>query len=142
MDRSCAASIDWHLGRRIGVGNGSRRLRAWVSLSMALLLAGAGCQQAPYDLAPVRGKVSVDGQPLASGRLMFAPISQGSADAGKPAFGDIQPDGSFVLTTYREGDGAVVGDHWVTLFPPAEQATPPNLPKTRSRRSKMDLSSP
>ena len=34
---------------------------------------------------------------------------------GKPAFGTIQADGSFVLTTERTDDGAVPGKHRVTV---------------------------
>lgn len=36
--------------------------------------------------------------------------------AGKPGFGHIQGDGSYVLQTYRENDGAVVGEHLVTIY--------------------------
>jgi hypothetical protein len=49
------------------------------------------------------------------GKVMFAPVAKGGLKAGRPAFGQVQPDGSFVLSTYREGDGAVVGDHWVSV---------------------------
>jgi hypothetical protein len=48
---------------------------------------------------------------------MFAPIASGdSRNSGKPAFGVLNADGSFKLTTYHDDDGAVVGDHWVTII--------------------------
>jgi hypothetical protein len=39
-----------------------------------------------------------------------------SHKAGKLAFGVLQSDGTFVLGTYEPEDGAVVGDHWVTVI--------------------------
>jgi hypothetical protein len=81
------------------------------------VLAVTGCDEAKFTLAPVHGTVTLDGQPLKQGKVMFAPIRSGSdLEAGKPAFGLILPDGSFELSTYSQGDGAVVGDHWVTVF--------------------------
>lgn len=34
---------------------------------------------------------------------------------GQPATGEIQPDGSFVLSTFRSEDGAIVGKHRVRV---------------------------
>lgn len=83
----------------------------------AAILLLAGCGGAPYDLAPVRGIVTIDNQPFAQGKVMFAPIAQGeNSNPGKPAFGLLGADGSFVLTTYADGDGAVVGEHWVSVI--------------------------
>jgi len=73
--------------------------------------------------------VTIDDQPLGGGRVVFAPISRDGVHAGKVAFGDIQSDGTFTLTTYRPGDGAIVGDHWVTLFPPPQTPATLRLPK-------------
>lgn len=93
--------------------------------SVALLLAAVstiGCSKSPFDLAPVHGKVTIDGKPVVAGRVMFAPIAKGeSREVGKPAFGTLQADGTFTLTTFEEGDGAVVGEHWVTIFGPDEE---------------------
>lgn len=100
-------------------------------VALVSLLVGCG-QKSPYELARVHGKVTVDGQPLPMGRVMFAPRATGnSIDAGKPAFGQLQPDGTFVLGTYDDDDGAVVGSHWVTVFGVREEDTkwPANLPR-------------
>jgi hypothetical protein len=79
----------------------------------------SGCNKSPYELAPVHGTITINGRPVTQGRVMFAPIASGEhRDVGKPAFGTLQPDGSFVLTTFVDGDGAVVGEHWVTIFGP------------------------
>jgi hypothetical protein len=78
-----------------------------------------GCQKSPYDLAPVRGRITVGQQPVAGGKVMFAPAAKGdSLEAGKPAYGLTQPDGTFTLSTFGVGDGAIVGEHWVTVFVP------------------------
>jgi hypothetical protein len=79
--------------------------------------AALGCSQSPYELAEVRGTVLVDGHPLPRAKVMFAPVEgAGGVNPGKPAFGLMQPEGSFVLTTYDKDDGAIVGEHWVSII--------------------------
>jgi len=101
-----------------------------LALPLCLLTVQLGCSKSPYDLAPVTGKVTVDGQPLPDGQVMFAPrATSGNAKAGKPAFGNLQPDGTFSLSTYAEGDGAVVGEHLITLYgPDSEVPLPSGIP--------------
>lgn len=94
----------------------SRSVTAFaVSLATSLL---TGCNDYQFDVAPVRGTVTCEGQPLSSGAISFSPIAEGSGEPGKPALGAIQPDGSFVLSTYAPDDGAVIGRHRVTYIPP------------------------
>ena len=99
--------------------------RAWMVAILGplvaplLLLAGVvGCGRPAYQLetAPVHGKVTLDGEPLPSGYVVV-PTAR-----GRMASGAIQPDGSFVLTTYDEGDGVQVGTHPVVVneVPPDE----------------------
>jgi hypothetical protein len=84
-----------------------------------VLAAALGCQKSPYDLAPVRGKVTLGNQPVVGGKIMFAPVAKAdSLEAGKAAYGRTESDGSFALTTFGDGDGAIVGEHWVTVFVP------------------------
>ena len=73
----------------------------------ALLLAG--CDGRPRRV-PVAGKILIDGKPLTSGFVQMVP-----ADA-RPAYGKIQPDGSFRMTTFDEDDGCVPGEHKVTVI--------------------------
>jgi hypothetical protein len=78
-----------------------------------LLIPFLGCGSSAAQGAatlPVKGKVLFKGKPVTKGRVMFEPEG-----AGKDAFGDIQPDGSFVSTTYKKDDGAVVGNHRVSI---------------------------
>lgn len=82
-----------------------------------LVAALAGCSGSPYQLAPAAGQVTLNGEPLSGAKVMFAPVAkEGSQKAGKPAFGLLAPSGEFTLGTYAPEDGAVVGDHWVTVI--------------------------
>jgi hypothetical protein len=74
-----------------------RRLAFFVALTVA------GCNHAPYPTAPV------------SGTVMFAPVAKDGLNSGRPAFAEIQADGRYTLRTYSDGDGAVVGEHWVSI---------------------------
>jgi hypothetical protein len=94
-----------------------------VLIGVVSIASLVGCSESPYPLAKVRGKVLIDGVPLSAGKVLFAPIAQGeSNDAGKPAIGLLATDGSFTLTTYDDEDGAIVGEHWVTIFGAPETA--------------------
>jgi hypothetical protein len=77
-----------------------------VLLAFSLLIAG--CNRGPA-MVHVTGKVVYNGKPLEFGTVTFQPPS------GQPARGDIQPDGSFTLSTYRLNDGAVLGKHKVRV---------------------------
>ena len=103
-----------------------------LAIVLVALAVAAGCSKPPHDVAPVRGTITIDGKPLGVGRVMFAPASKGDGlNAGKPALGIIQPDGSYVLGTYGEDDGAVVGEHTVTILGPRKnspQTTPVSIP--------------
>ena len=105
-----------------------------VALSaLAAILMTTGCgPRAPYEMAEVSGQVTIDGEPLTVGRVMFAPRATGdSIDAGKPAYGLLDDDGRYQLGTFRDSDGAKVGSHWVTIFGYREGMTnwPAKVPK-------------
>jgi hypothetical protein len=103
--------------------------RSLAPFSLILLCVVTGCGESPYVVAPVRGKVLLNNKPLPQGGIMFAPIAQGeSANAGKTAVGRIQEDGTYTLTTYDKGDGAVVGEHWVTIVNHDEENLPDGVP--------------
>lgn len=73
-------------------------------------LAATGCSKShQLETAPVTGRVTIDGKPVSSGIVMFTP------DRGRGASGLISPDGTFRLTTYSEGDGAVLGLHRISI---------------------------
>jgi hypothetical protein len=59
-------------------------------------------------LAKVSGVVTVAGQPVPSGTIMFTPTG------GPAAVGEIK-NGNYTLTTYQPGDGAWIGSHRVVI---------------------------
>jgi hypothetical protein len=88
-----------------------------------------GCADSSFDVAPVHGKVTADGKPLFQGKVMFAPVSKGDvANPGKPAWSKINEDGTYRLTTFKTDDGAVVGEHWVTVIN-SEEDLPEDVPE-------------
>lgn len=108
------------------------------------LAVGVGCEQSPYVLAPVRGTVTIDGQPLSRAKVMFAPVEvANNPNPGKPAFGILKDDGSFVLTTCEKDDGAVVGEHWLTIIKLGGKSggatLVSNLPKSAPQFSRLTM---
>ncbi|TWT95254.1 hypothetical protein Pla108_33980 [Botrimarina colliarenosi] len=103
-----------------------RHLRMALVGSVALGVCACGPGH-DYEMAPVRGAVTVDGQPLSGGRLMFAPVSGGGVKAGKPGFADVGADGTYVVSTYGSNDGAVVANHWVTILSTGSDAAKQQL---------------
>lgn len=68
-----------------------------------------GCGSGHPERGIVQGTVTLDGKPLTKGSVTFWPT------VGRSALGEIQPDGSYTLTTFEPGDGAIVGSHKVTI---------------------------
>jgi hypothetical protein len=84
---------------------------------LVVVAISAGCNRTYFNVAPVHGRISVDDKPLFQGRVMFSPIASGDQDEpGKPAFSGINQHGEYRLTTFAKDDGAVLGDHWVTII--------------------------
>jgi hypothetical protein len=79
-----------------------------------LFLSGCGPQNMPTY--PVQGKVVFpDGKPLNQGWVSFRCLDVERPPSSK---GQIQPDGTFVLTTFQQGDGAIEGRHQVLINVP------------------------
>jgi hypothetical protein len=90
-----------------------------------VFVAGCGGASGP-PTAPVKGKVTFEGQSVTGGNVTFAPIAEpGKLESGAPATGAVQSDGSFVLGTNTESDGAVIGKHRVSYSPPPESGEAP-----------------
>jgi hypothetical protein len=69
----------------------------------------AGCGPSRPETASVSGRVTYQGKPLPDGTVTFYPT------AGRPGRGTIGPDGTYKLTTFKDGDGAILGKHRVTI---------------------------
>ncbi len=109
--------------------------KRWFGCMFAVLLSMSGCNRPPYDLAPVHGTVTIENEPFAQGSVVFAPIAKGEETRiGKVAAGRLQPDGKYRLSCYRKDDGAVVGEHWVTIINLDEDNMPKGIPEFASIR--------
>ena len=92
-----------------------------------LLLPGCGGTE-EYDLAPVSGRVTLGGKPLAGVKVSFQPASKrpDQPNPGPGSYGTTDEDGRYTLQTIEPvADGAVVGLHRVrvtTKAPPQDPA--------------------
>ena len=69
----------------------------------------AGCGSGKPDTASVEGTIRLHGELVTTGRITFYP------EQGRPATGQIGSDGTYALTTFEDGDGALLGKHRVTV---------------------------
>lgn len=79
------------------------------SIPVFLLLTLVGCEQPPAT-APVTGQVTIDGEPLDFGFVVFQPAK------GQPAKGEVGPGGEFALMSAKLGEGALIGPHRVSVY--------------------------
>jgi hypothetical protein len=95
------------------------------------LVAVSGCGDG--RTYPVQGKVVYleDGSPFPGGLIVFDPVDESMPRVGPR--GEIQPDGSFRISTYRDEDGAPEGTYRVLIVPP-----PPTGSRTRPDRRVID----
>jgi hypothetical protein len=100
-------------------------LHLWKSLFLSLTLPAlfTGCGDDRMKTAPVQGAITYQGKAVPYGTIMFQP------EDGPAAVGAIQK-GTYKLTTYREGDGAVLGKHKVTVIALEDQSG--RLPEDRN----------
>jgi hypothetical protein len=89
-----------------------------VSRNAGCLLAAAlalGCgPSGQVKVYPVKGRVTLEGQPMVGGgAISFVPKTN---QAGKAPGGIIKPDGTYVLGTYTETDGSMTGEFKVIIF--------------------------
>jgi hypothetical protein len=97
-------------------------MRSRVLPVAAVLLALAGCDSAdPITTHPVSGQVMYDGKPAAGVQVFLYPTSAPIVPQ-IPAnpHGVTGPDGTFKITTFKDGDGAAEGGYQVILLWPPE----------------------
>ena len=78
-------------------------------LALIFVVTVLGCGSGRPEVAKVHGRVTVGGKPVTTGRIQFWP------ESGRAAQGQIEEDGTYTLTTFDPGDGAVLGKHTVTI---------------------------
>jgi hypothetical protein len=89
----------------------------WLSLLSLPLLLLAGCGGEPYKVAPVSGRVTLNGQPLANASVTFSPVATGgNLEPGPGSYATTDTDGRYTLKIIgKESRGAVVGKHKVRI---------------------------
>jgi hypothetical protein len=112
------------------VGN---KLRCISMMAVGCLVLLAGCSSRPAT-APVHGKITVGGKPVTAGKITFHPT------AGRSSLGTIAADGTYSLTTFSPGDGALVGKHRVTIE--ATRITGPAAPKSLAEEQHQGITAP
>jgi hypothetical protein len=87
-----------------------------------LFLSVTGCSGGlkEFPVADASGVVLCEGKPVPFAKVQFNPKPADgakTASIGKPGFAFAGEDGRFILSTYGNGDGAVIGKHLVTATP-------------------------
>ncbi len=79
-------------------------------LAVVSLAAIAGCGSGRPNTVSVEGTVTLGGKPVDGAAVMLIPDGQ-----GKPASGQTDHEGKFLLKTFEAGDGAMPGKYKVTV---------------------------
>jgi hypothetical protein len=79
-----------------------------ICCSLGAFVVGCG---ASSTAAPVSGTITYKGKPVANAHVTFAP-----EDGTRPAEGQTDADGRFMLGTIAAGDGAKIGPHRVSVI--------------------------
>ena len=115
---------------------------AALGVGAALVALHGGCSRKPAaGPATVRGRVTFQGRPLAGGLVVFSPDPD-RGGSGKPARGDLDPDGAFRLKL--GGDPAIPpGWYRVAVAPapayPTSALGGPAFPRDLARPDKSGL---
>jgi len=93
------------------------------SLLYGWIMACAGCSlETPPKPVPVSGVVMLNGKPLTKGMISFVPAAAGEG-ASRPSTAMIQPDGTYKATSFKEGDGLLVGSYKIVVTSDAQSLT-------------------
>lgn len=84
---------------------------------ICFVLLASGCTPASKVPArtPVRGKVTFNGEALTTGTVSFIPATFSDGEFLRPATAEIQPDGTYVVSSFQPKDGLIPGDYKVSI---------------------------
>jgi predicted small lipoprotein YifL len=98
-----------------------------------LLIALTGCGKEGPQIAPVHGRVTLDGQPLANADVMFQPEGAQRASTGRT-----DGQGRYELAYKRGQMGAIVGPHTARIEVSSELVrNPPPIPARYASKSEL-----
>jgi hypothetical protein len=133
---------------RIMLNLSKRTKRSIVGLGLLAATALTGCAPTPdWEIThPTTGKVIFKGKPLADVELSFFPEDKSFPESIRPR-AKTAADGTFVIWTHAQGDGAPAGSYKVTLIHNAVAtskntivAKPNDLPIKYAMRDTTDVS--
>lgn len=90
-------------------------LNVWIGCLAAGLLIGCGGPSGPPETVQVFGKVTYAGQPLEKGTITFQPVESEGQKVVRPARATLNADGTYQLSTFSEGDGALPAEYRVVI---------------------------
>ncbi|KAA5538878.1 hypothetical protein FYK55_25925 [Roseiconus nitratireducens] len=91
---------------------------------IVLLLQGCGGEAWQAETYPARGQITINGEPPEGAVIELHSKGQQPDVRNSRPWGLVQPDGSFVLSTYESGDGAPAGEYAVVIRWPPDASQP------------------
>ena len=88
------------------------------------VLLATSCGDGRKVVYPVRGEIlDAEDKPATGAVVIFTPVNPDPKDPLRPV-GKVDESGHFSLTSYKENDGAWVGEYIVTITWPTPRKTP------------------
>ena len=85
---------------------------AYFAIGLGLMgLTGCSGSTGPATIK-ISGKVTYQGQPVSTGTISFQPVSDSKL---RPATGQFKDDGSYAVSSFKAGDGAMPGEYKVVI---------------------------
>ena len=88
---------------------------ALLALSLPACSSSAKLDENRKPVHPVRGKVVSQGKPAAGAFVLFVPLNEPDEAPDPRPRAEVEGDGSFILSTYGDKDGAPAGEYKVTV---------------------------
>ena len=109
------------------------RIDVYPACFVILMACFAGCGKTAPELAPVTGRITLDGKPLENADILFQP------DGSKPpSTGRTDANGRYELAYKRAVMGGRVGSNTVRItISPEVVANPPNIPARYNTESEL-----
>ncbi len=103
-----------------------RRFRLLGSFAVMALGSAGGCSGPAYEFAPVKGKVTLEGEPLAGVVVKFYPVSESNTQL-PIASGTTDESGAYELSAGEDKPGALVGPNIAVVRRPVRDRAAPKV---------------